>query len=414
MFGKRCFANGLHRPDGMSSLAISTSSRKLSLGSRSGWHSPPGVLIRGSVYDGSGYADEARGIILGLHHAGVPVQLEPLGLQYDANDLLTMEDREEFELLKHQRVDLSRGVLFQDSPANHFNLAMYGRHRVLRTMFETDSIPDGWRDYCEAMEEVWVPTLSNVEAFASAGVSRKRLHVLPSGVDTTKFRPGLEPFPIPARRGFNFLSVFEWIDRKGPDVLMRAYLSEFKPSDDVALILKTYSRPDTSADLLPRVAYFVEREMGMQIEDAPNIVVIAPDFLPTTEVPRLYASIDAFVLASRGEGYGRPYMEALACECPVIATRWSGQMDFLHDANSYLVDYEVASVPWNVDTELYAGHHWAEPSVEHLGHLMRKVFEHREEAKQKAIRGRAEMVEKWDWNNVIRERWVPAFERLLR
>jgi hypothetical protein len=45
---------------------------------------------------------------------------------------------------------------------------------------------------------------------------------------------------------------------------------------------------------------------------------------------------------------------------------------------------------------------------------MRKVFEHREEAKQKAIRGRAEMVEKWDWNNVIRERWVPAFERLLR
>jgi hypothetical protein len=39
------------------------------------------------------------------------------------------------------------------------------------------------------------------------------------------FRPEAEPFPIPQRRGFNFLSVFEWIERKGADVLLRAYLS---------------------------------------------------------------------------------------------------------------------------------------------------------------------------------------------
>lgn len=45
---------------------------------------------------------------------------------------------------------------------------------------------------------------------------------------------------------------------------------------------------------------------------------------------------------------------------------------------------------------------------------MRHVFEHRDEAKQKAIRGRAEMIEKWDWDVVIRERWMPAFERLLQ
>jgi ribosomal protein L35 len=44
---------------------------------------------------------------------------------------------------------------------------------------------------------------------------------------------------------------------------------------------------------------------------------------------------------------------------------------------------------------------------------MRHVFEHREEAKQKAARGRVEMVAKWDWKHVIRERWVPEFERLL-
>ena len=135
--------------------------------------------------------------------------------------------------------------------------------------------------------------------------------------------------------------------------------------------------------------------------------------MPTAELPRLYASADAFVLPSRGEGYGRPYMEALASECPVIATRWSGQLDFLDDANSYLIDCDLTPVPWNTDFEAFAGHQWAEPRVEHLRHLMRHVFENREEAKRKAILGRTKMVEKWDWDKVIGEHWVPEFGRLL-
>jgi glycosyltransferase involved in cell wall biosynthesis len=365
------------------------------------------------VYDGSGYADETRGIVFGLHRAGVPMRLEPLGAQHDANDLLTNDELEELELLKHQTVDFAHGVLLQHVPAHDFNLAMHGGSRIGRTMFETDSIPDGWLDYCEAMDEVWVPSTFNADVFATAGVSPKRLRVLPSGVNTTQFHPGLEPLPIPRRRGFNFLSVFEWTHRKGPDVLMRAYLSEFKPDEDVALVLKTYARPDVSASLLPRITYFVEREMGMRIEDAPAIVIYDPGFLSTADIPRLYASADAFVLPSRGEGYGRPYMEALSCECPVIATRWSGQTDFLHDGNSELIDCGLAPVPWNTDVELFAGQRWAEPSVDHLRRLMRHVFTHTQEAKQKAVRGRAEMVAKWDWDRVIENHWVPQFERLL-
>ena len=365
------------------------------------------------VYDGSGYADETRGILFRLQRAGIPLQLDPLGMQHDSNGLLSKEELEDLELLKHHRVDLARGVLFQHAPAHDFNLAMRGRSRVGRTMFETDSIPDGWLDYCRAMQEVWVPSNFNYAAFASAGVPEQVLRVLPSGVDTSRFRPGLKPLPIPLRAGFNFLSVFEWTHRKGPDVLLKAYLTEFQPGEDVALILKTYGRPDAGASLLPRLAYFVERQMGIRLEDAPAILTFAPGFLPTEDVPRLYSSADAFVLPSRGEGYGRPYMEALACECPVIATRWSGQMDFLHDGNCDLIDCHLAPVPWNTDVELFAGHRWAEPDVGHLRQLMRQVFEHRENARNKAVRGRAEMIRNWDWDRIVRDRWVPEFERIL-
>lgn len=372
-----------------------------------------GVVLRGVFYGGSGYADEMRGIAFGMCRTELPVQIETTEFNHDVGNLLTPGERQTLELLKLQRLELSRSVLFQNFPAHDFDLYTRARYRVGRTMYETDNIPDGWVHYCEAMDEVWVPSEFNRRTFAAAGVSEKKLRVLPEGVDTQRFRPGLEPFPLPQRRGFNFLSVFEWIQRKGPDILLRAYLSEFKADEDVSLILKAYGRPDPSVEMLPRLAYFVERVMGLRLEDTPPIIVLAPGFMPGADIPRLYATADAFVLPTRGEGWGRPYMEALACEVPVIATRWSGQMDFLHEDIGYLLDAEIVPVPWDIDVELSAGHRCAEPSVDQLRQLMRHVFTHREEAQRLARRGRAEMVEKWDWNVVVQQRWVPEFRRLL-
>ena len=89
-------------------------------------------------------------------------------------------------------------------------------------------------------------------------------------------------------------------------------MREFKPDEDVSLILKTYGRPDPNADMLPRLAYTIERRFGIRLEDAPPILLLTPDFLSAAEIPRLYPSADAFVLPLRGEGWGRPYMEALS------------------------------------------------------------------------------------------------------
>jgi len=372
-----------------------------------------GVYVRGVVYGGSGYAEDTRGIVLGLARAGIPLQVEPMQYPSDIHGILPEDEREELGRLTREQVDLERSVLFQNFPANDFDLSIWGRHRVGRTMYETDGLPDRWAEYCERMDEVWVASKFNCATFAAGGISPNRLRALPEGVNTKLFRPGAKPFRIPQARGFTFLSIFEWIQRKAPDVLLRAYLSEFKADDDVTLVLKTYGRPDDGVDILPRVAHFVEREMGMKLEDAPPIVIFAPRFIPVEDVPRLYASADAFVLPTRGEGWGRPFMEALACECPVIATAWSGHMDFLHKDIGYLLDYKLAPVPWNSDVELSAGHRCAEPSVEHLRHLMRHVYKQRQEAKRKAERGRVEMVEKWDWDVVTRKYWVPEIQRLL-
>jgi glycosyltransferase involved in cell wall biosynthesis len=385
--------------------------RPLSARQRTSSQFPAGVWLRGLVYGGSGYADETLPVVLGLAEHNIPIELHPVQFLSDTRNLLSPSVCDAVERLKLQRVDPGQSVFLQWLPAHDLEVHVYGRRRVARTMFESDRIPPGWSEACEGMDEVWVPSQFNRRTFAAGGVSEHKLRVVPAGVDAELFRPGLEPLRIPHARGFNFLSVFEWAQRKGPDVLIRAYVGEFKPDEDVALIIKAYPRPDPTADLLPKLAYFVEREAGVSLEKAPPIILL-PGFLPNADVPKLYATADAFVLPSRGEGYGRPYMEALACECPVIATRWSGQLDFLHDHNSYLIDARVVPVPADTDIELFAGHCWAEPDVDHLRQLMRHVFAHREEAKRLAVQGRREMVERWNWNVIIRQ-WVVECEGLL-
>lgn len=371
----------------------------------------PGVYFQGLVYGASGYSEEAWVEALGVARHGIPVQLVPRHHLSDQQKLLPEESRRKLEALERQTVDLAKSVCYQAEIANAWDLNIYGRFRVGRAMFETDRIPDGYKEQCNAMDEVWVPSRFNLETFANSGVEERKLRRVPAGVDTQLFRPGVDPLHIPQKRGFNFLSVFDWHQRKGYNELLHAYLREFKLDEDVALILKVYQVNDTITDLEAKISYFIEREAGLTIEKTPPIILVN-GFLRQEMMPRLYGAADCFVLPSHGEGYGRPFLEALSCQVPLIVTGWSGQMDFVNNENSYLIESRVVPVPPDVDLETFAGHRWAKPDVEHLRHLMRHVYSHREEARQRAERGRADMVQQYDWSVIIPQ-WAAEFERLL-
>jgi glycosyltransferase involved in cell wall biosynthesis len=395
----------------LSSSELFTGSNPADWAEDLGVEAPAGVLFHAIVYGGSGYAEAGWVEVLGLARSGIPVQLLPLGDPEDYRGLLTSPARRALDELKLRRVDRARSVIYQGAMAYLWDPNLYGRWRVGHTMFETDSLPDGWADWANAMDEVWVPSEFNRETFARAGVAERRLRVVPLGVDTSLFRPGVEPYTWPEVRGFKFLSIFDLQERKGMDLLLKAYLAEFRADEDVCLILKITQHSDHTTDAGARVAHFVENEGGKRLEKTPPIVLVQ-DYIPRSELPRLYATADAFVLPSRGEGFGLPYIEALACGLPVIATRWSSHLDFLNDANSFLIDIEGLVPASPVDVEYFAGHRWAQPSVDHLRQLMRLVYQHREDARLRAARGREEIVARWDWSIVIRK-WMTECRRLL-
>ncbi len=335
------------------------------------WHAP--------LRDPSGYADEARHFLFALDAAGANVAARAIRWS-DKIALLPAERERVLGRMLTRTVQPSRAVqvchilapLFQPDPRALANVG--------RTMFETDRLPPGWADACNRMDAVWVPSAFNVTTFVQAGVQADKLRVVPGAIDLAPYDPGCAPLRVDGARGFNFLSVFDWTLRKGWDALIRAYVEEFGAGEDVALILKTHSSLGyTGAQMLNAVAAYITNTLGRDLNRIPDIILQDAN-VPDARMPNLYRAADCYVMPSRGEGWGRPYMEAMAMGLPVIATGWSGQTAFLNAQNSLVLDYTVEDVPGDAwrETPTYQGHKWAEPSPAHLRELLRRSFEDRQ------------------------------------
>ena len=104
----------------------------------------------------------------------------------------------------------------------------------------------------------------------------------------------------------------------------------------------------------------------------------------------LYAEARAVVLPTRGEGWGRPHVEAMAMGLPVLATNWSGPTAFLSERNGYPLRFDgLVELPAD---HAFAGHKWAQPSVAHLQERLRAVVDAPEDARARGRRAREDMV----------------------
>lgn len=350
----------------------------------------PFVVWSAALFNRSGYAEEARNNVLALDLAGVPVGVNPrywVGWEkqlreWDATrleELVVIETPPDFVHVMHV------------TPP-HFRRHPAAVRHIGRTMWETDGLPPGWAERCNEMDEVWVPSEFNVQTFSRSGVAPEKLQVVPECLQLDLFDPEIAPLELPQASGFTFLAVFTWSWRKGWDVLVRAYVEEFAPDEDVTLFLKVQAVFRPLAESLAELRAFIREPLGREPSRTPRIVVL--DSNPGAEgMARLYRAADAYVLPARGEGWGRPYMEAMAMGLPTIATRWSGNLAYMTDENSYLVDSvlgEVAEPAWR-EWPWFRGQRWAEPSVVHLRALMRRVFERRDEARAKGARAREDV-----------------------
>lgn len=360
----------------------------------------PSILWKAPAFDPSGYANHSRNLIRHLSES-CSIRLQPI-TQPSEKFLLQLDAKEREALARLTQTPLGDSYLqLIHAPAYAFQRDPYAIYNIGRTVFETDRLPPDWISRCNTMDEIWVPTQFNLMTFKKSGVTVP-IYVVPEGVDPDLFRPGLSPFLIPDRRKFAFLSIFEWTYRKGWDILLKAWAEAFKPDEEVCLVIKTYPLQSSQgvhvhSEIEARIHHFLHHVLGRSSEDVAPLIILSEQ-LSEAEMPHLYASANAYVMPSRGEGWGRPYIEAMATGLPVIGTRWSGNLEFMTEENSYLLEIEgLTEVGEEEEIPFLRGHRWAVPSLHHLIELMRFLYKHPEEGQRKGRQARQDVIEKWSW-----------------
>ena len=369
----------------------------------------PPVVWYAPFYSGGGYSSEALSFLASLHpHLSPYLQSVQhgdslsypyySGLAYTTQ--LLLHNATSTKLPPHSAVVICHSEPGAWHPPNYETSRCPPANsglRIGRTMFETDRLPNGWMERLNGMDYVWVPTEFHRRVFADGGVELDKLVVIGEPVDVDTYRPDAPPKEYvrgerqrwakgKEERPFRFLSIFKWEERKGWPILLTAYLSEFAASDSVELWILT-SAYHSDSDFNRKIANFTAT---LALSHSPPVVRLLRSGVAAADMPGVYTAADAFVLPSRGEGWGRPHVEAMASGLPVIATRWSGPSHFMTDSNSFPLEHDGLDT---IKSGPFVGHRWARPSVEHLRALMRWVYEDEEERGRRGRQARRDMEE---------------------
>jgi glycosyltransferase involved in cell wall biosynthesis len=268
-----------------------------------------------------------------------------------------------------------------------------GRYNIAFWIWELHAGYPSWRHLSTIFNEIW--TASAFSAAAIRTVAAPPVWVIPHVVDQLPEPASDDRSQFGWKGGvFVFLYIFDLasaFDRKNPLALLRAFQKAFGKRPDVLLVLK-FQNPHLDlpgAALLERVA-----------ATAPNIQLICETF-PEQRVYALLRGCDCFVSPHRSEGFGLNIACAMYYGKPVIATGYSGNLEFTTPENSYLIDYELTAVSREIGY-YKPNYAWAEVSEDHLAALLEEVLQSPEESRRKGENGRHTIRERFSVESVTK------------
>ncbi|MFW5702855.1 MAG: glycosyltransferase family 4 protein, partial [Candidatus Dojkabacteria bacterium] len=284
---------------------------------------------------------------------------------------------------------------FPKNPVNGFGFGrIKARVKASYIAWEEDRFPDHFvEEYNGELDLVLAASEHTRVVLLRSGVKLPIL-LIPNALDPVFLKDSVSGKQNNTS-GFQFLHIGSGLERKAPKELISAFLSEFKEEGDARLKIKSFPNMNNQ---------FPEILKELSPAERGKIEYIDSDGLSETELKSLYLESNAYVSPSKAEGFNLPALEAVACGLPVVATAWSGQMDFLNDENAYLVDYKLGPAKSHLDNP---GAFWAEPDLKDLKEQMRAVYENKNASDTEKIKKTAQAYN-WEASSRLLLSRVPA------
>ena len=247
----------------------------------------------------------------------------------------------------------------------HFGSAFFsGKRNIGFWFWELENFPLEWQSSLELVDEVWVA--SRFVQSAIRARTRKTVQQVPLPIEVPLPRRfSRAEFGLP-EDGFIFLCSFDfhsYAQRKNPQAAIAAFRAAFPRGDERATLVVKSINGERMPDLKARIREAAGGDARILLMDS---------FLDRDRTMGLTEVADCYVSMHRAEGFGLGIAEAMCLGKPVIATAYSGNLDFTHEDNSCLVPARLVPVMPG-EYPFGDGQRWAEPDVDRAAAHMRRL-----------------------------------------
>jgi glycosyltransferase involved in cell wall biosynthesis len=332
--------------------------------------SPRGVAIAGALSCPSGLGESARLMVRAARAMGVPTW--PIDIPAPTAWKTTGVEPTTFPppgvpLIMHVNAPVLPLALLRLPRALTRNRRIVGCWA-----WELSVVPAEWHAAVPLVHEIWVPSAFTARAIAP--LKPHHVHIVPPALALAPPQPAAldrAAFGLPATAlvvlvSFNLASSFE---RKNPLAAIAAFRQAFGTRMDRVLVVKVCYADHAPAD-------FARIRDAAQ---APNIHLIVGE-LPGPDRHALTAAADIVLSLHRAEGFGLVPAEAMLLGKPVVATGWSGNLDFMTAGNSDLVDFRL--IPTEDDRGVYRDALWADADIADAAARLRRLADSPEERRR--------------------------------
>lgn len=346
-----------------------------------------GVDVVGYVNSELGIGESARRVIGALHEVGVPFSVAGVPLIANTQSIANGQTQE----LSHSAVLLA--VNADQVPQLAPYIPKRGKKRKIigQWYWELERPPVWMANSFQFLDEVWVATEFMAQSVRSVAPNKFPVHVVPVPLEVKDYEEvGRSSLGLDNRFTFGF--VFDFLSvmkRKNPIGLVNAYVNAFSTEGTTRLVIKTIN-----SHLRP-----IEREeLLWSVKDRKDITIVNETWRQE-EVLSFLKHVDCYVSMHRSEGLGLTIAEAMSQGTPVIATGYSGNMDFTTSDNSFLIPVDLVKVGAGADN-YDPDAEWAEPNFDVAVQLMRRVVENHSEAVEVGLRGMREINSRFSFAEV--------------